>query len=173
MESLARVRTVLSLLLVAAAWPGCRGVAPHAADVGTNAGDSVYPAAAVAYQCGDLRIEARFRDEAVELELPGRVLILPAAVADAGARYADLQGNAFRIRGRTSAMLTLSGQAGVACTVTVARSPWAEARERGVAYRAVGQEPGWAVEVGTGERPPCGRCWITASDAWSCRAATG
>jgi uncharacterized membrane protein len=37
---------------------------------------------------------------------------------------------------------------------TAGRSPWAAARERGVGFRAVGQEPGWVAEVDTGERPP-------------------
>ena len=32
--------------------------------------------------------------------------------------------------------------------------PWEAARERGVAYRAIGQEPGWVAEVDAGERPP-------------------
>jgi putative lipoprotein len=32
--------------------------------------------------------------------------------------------------------------------------PWKAARERGVAYRAIGQEPGWVAEVDAGERPP-------------------
>ena len=32
--------------------------------------------------------------------------------------------------------------------------PWEAARARGVAYRAIGQEPGWVAEVDGGERPP-------------------
>jgi uncharacterized membrane protein len=154
MDPLSRLRTVLALLLVAAVWPACRGTDPHAVGAGTNAGNAGEPGAAVAYQCGDLRLEARFRDDAVRLVLPDRVLPLPVAVAASGARYADRHGNTFWTRGRTSAMLTRSGEETVACTVTAARSPWAEAREREVAYRAVGQEPGWVVEVGAGERPP-------------------
>lgn len=154
MEPLARFRAVLSLFLVAAIWPACRGTDPHATGAGTNAGNAGEPGTAVAYQCGDLRLEARFRDDAVELVLPDRVLTLPVAVAASGARYADRYGNTFRTKGRTSAMLTRSGEATVACTVTATRSPWAEARERGVVYRAVGQEPGWVVEVGAGGRPP-------------------
>jgi putative lipoprotein len=150
----ARFRTVLVLLLVSALWPACRGTDPHAAGAGTKGGESSEPGPAVAYQCGDLRLEARFRDDAVALALPDRVLTLPLAVSASGARYADRHGNTFRTKGRTSGMLTLSGEASVACSVTAARSPWTQARERGVVYRAMGQEPGWVVEVGAGERPP-------------------
>jgi len=32
--------------------------------------------------------------------------------------------------------------------------PWAQARARGVGFRAVGNEPGWFVEVGRGDAPP-------------------
>lgn len=32
-------------------------------------------------------------------------------------------------------------------------SPWERARARGIAFRGIGNEPGWLVEVGTGENP--------------------
>jgi uncharacterized membrane protein len=32
-------------------------------------------------------------------------------------------------------------------------SPWEQARARGIAFRGIGNEPGWLVEVGTGETP--------------------
>lgn len=32
-------------------------------------------------------------------------------------------------------------------------SPWEQARARGIAFRGIGNEPGWLVEVGTGELP--------------------
>jgi putative lipoprotein len=38
-------------------------------------------------------------------------------------------------------------------TSTTTRSPWDEAKERGIGFRGVGNEPGWFVEVGTGETP--------------------
>lgn len=33
------------------------------------------------------------------------------------------------------------------------RDPWADARARGIVYRAVGNEPGWYAEVGAGDQP--------------------
>ncbi len=32
-------------------------------------------------------------------------------------------------------------------------SPWEQAKTRGVAFRGIGNEPGWLVEVGVGEKP--------------------
>ncbi|BBP80337.1 hypothetical protein CCU68_05980 [Pseudomonas gingeri NCPPB 3146 = LMG 5327] len=32
-------------------------------------------------------------------------------------------------------------------------SPWAQARKRNISFRAVGNEPGWSVEIGRGETP--------------------
>ncbi len=37
-------------------------------------------------------------------------------------------------------------------TVTQA-SPWQQAKARGIAFRGIGTEPGWLVEVGVGEKP--------------------
>lgn len=39
-------------------------------------------------------------------------------------------------------------------TPAPAPSPWAEAAARGVVIRAVGNEPGWFVEVDNGDMPP-------------------
>jgi membrane-bound inhibitor of C-type lysozyme/uncharacterized membrane protein len=110
------------------------------------------PRDAVTYQCADLRMEARFRDDGVELLLPDRTVSLGATVSASGARYANETGTAFRTKG-DSAVLILSGTEPVDCVVTDARSPWVEARERGVVFRAVGQEPGWLAEAGPGEPP--------------------
>ena len=32
-------------------------------------------------------------------------------------------------------------------------SPWEQAKARGIAFRGIGTEPGWLVEVGTGQHP--------------------
>lgn len=112
------------------------------------------PAAAINFQCGDERISARFDNTAgnVTLSIGGQPLVLPQAVAASGARYADDQGNEFWNKG-SNATLTRSGQPPVECAQTELSSPWDQARERGVGFRAVGQEPGWFVEVGQGETP--------------------
>lgn len=105
------------------------------------------------WQCGDLRVGAAFDNVArrVTLTYSGRSRSLPLAVSASGARYADDAGNEFWTKG-DSGTLTLDGEKHE-CTRTNLASPWDEARARGVAFRAVGNEPGWLVEVGRGEAP--------------------
>lgn len=105
-----------------------------------------------AYQCGDIRIEAHLLSaDRLQLTLPDRDLILQPAVSASGARFAA-ENHEFWSRGDDAAQITIDGQS-LDCAVTEGRSPWAVARERGVHFRATGNEPGWLVEVGTGERP--------------------
>jgi len=105
------------------------------------------------WQCGDLRVGATFDNAAqrVTLSLGGRSRSLPLAPSASGARYADDIGNEFWTKG-ASGTLTLDGEKHE-CTRTNVASPWDEARSRGVAFRAVGNEPGWLVEIGQGETP--------------------
>ena len=134
------------LFVVAAAWAWAACSVPSTGKVAAG------EAGLTAYQCGDLRLEARFPEDSTVLLLPDRVLPLDAAVSASGVRYADDAGNVFRTKG-DRAMLLLSGRERVDCRITGSRSPWVAARERGVAYRAVGQEPGWLAEVGPGDAP--------------------
>ncbi|HEY0661880.1 MAG TPA: MliC family protein [Lysobacter sp.] len=104
------------------------------------------------WQCGDLGIATRFNDEALDaitLTFSGRRLVLREATAASGARFADEAGNEFWSRGG-DVTLTLAGKDKTSCTKTKQPSPWNEAEARGVAYRAVGNEPGWFAEVSSG-----------------------
>ena len=107
------------------------------------------------WQCGDQRIGADFDtgpSDNVTLDLGGKPLVLPHAVSASGARYADAAGNEFWTKGREGT-LSLAGKEKLDCSQTDEASPWDAARERGIAFRAVGNEPGWWVEVGTGGTP--------------------
>ena len=124
--------------------------------VGAPSADTSAPPASpppTNWQCGDLRVGATFDNVAqrVTLSYSGRSRMLPQAVAASGARYADDIGNEFWTKGNTGT-LTLDGEKHE-CTLTNLASPWDEARSRGVAFRAVGNEPGWLVEIGRGEAP--------------------
>lgn len=154
----AQSRAWLLPVLAGLAGSGCGSTEPGTASVSpdSSTAQSAPGNRPVAYQCGDLRLEVRFRDQDVEILLPDRILTLPAAVSASGARYADDRGNGFWSKGSGSAMFTQVGAVTVLCAITEARSPWVEARERGVHYRAVGQEPGWLVEVGQGNAPSIG-----------------
>lgn len=106
------------------------------------------------WQCGELGVASHFLGDAdlLELSFSGRTLVLPIAVAASGARFADDQGNEFRTRG-DSGSLALPGEPTRECTRSARPSPWFEAAERGVRFRAVGNEPGWLLEVGHGDSP--------------------
>lgn len=106
------------------------------------------------WQCGPVRVDARFDPlaDTVVLAFSGRSLQLPLAISASGARYADAAGNEFWTKG-DAGTLTVDGEALPECIHTGAPSPWSEAAARGVAYRAVGNEPGWWVEVDRGEAP--------------------
>lgn len=106
------------------------------------------------WQCGNLRVGAAYdtEQELARLWFSGRSLQLPIARSGSGARYADSQGNEFWTKGDSST-LKLAGQSQVDCTRTQQASPWNEATARGVGFRAVGNEPGWFVEVDQGEAP--------------------
>lgn len=123
--------------------------AEQAATPGADAGTGT-----THWQCADARLSLRFDAAAkqAELSLPDGVLTLPQAVSASGARYADKLGNEFWSKG-SQATLTLQGQPPVECTQTDLPSPWAQAEARGLAFRGIGTEPGWLIEVGPGASP--------------------
>lgn len=106
------------------------------------------------WQCAETRLSLRFDAAAkqAELSLPGSALTLPQAPSASGARYADHRGNEFWSKG-SQATLTLQGQPPVECTQADLPSPWAQAEARGLAFRGIGTEPGWLIEVGSGAAP--------------------
>lgn len=106
------------------------------------------------WQCGESRVGATFDAKAgrVALTIDGRRLSLPLARSASGARYADEVGNEFWTKGDSGTLL-LAGEEQRKCSLAEGASPWETARARNVAFRAVGNEPGWVVEVGSGKTP--------------------
>lgn len=106
------------------------------------------------WQCGELRVDVDHdaTTRTATLSFSGRRLVLAETPAASGTRHADDAGNEFRVDG-DGATLTLAGQAQTECTRSDTPSPWTDAAERKVGFRAVGNEPGWWVEVGMGEAP--------------------
>ncbi len=63
------------------------------------------------YQCGELDVTASFHGEGdADISFNGRILKLPHAPADSGARYADANGNEFWSRADAEASLQLAGE---------------------------------------------------------------
>jgi uncharacterized membrane protein len=120
---------------------------------GQAAPPSSSASAAEHWQCGELLVDAAAVGESMRLRFSGRSLVLPHVESLTGARHADGAGNAFMRQG-DGAILVLAGEEQRDCTRSDRASPWTEAAARGIVYRAVGSEPGWLVEVGSGEDPP-------------------
>jgi putative lipoprotein len=97
-------------------------------------------------------LDARLVGETMHLAFSGRTLTLPHVESLTGARYADISGNSF-MRQADTAKLILAGDESRDCTHGDHVSPWIEAASRGIAFRAVGSEPGWFVEVDNGASP--------------------
>jgi putative lipoprotein len=121
---------------------GC-GAAPEP-DGPPAAGERVTdtPPIVARFDCDTFALTATFHDRRVTLDLPTRTLTIPQIEAASGARFADAQASfwnkgmeaTFEIDGRTEHCVER-------------RDPWQDARDRGVDFRAVGQEPGWFLEI--------------------------
>ena len=127
-----------------------------------SAGDKPAPSADVrrsVWTCGDMTFEAAFDvpGERVDLALPSGKVSLPLAQSASGARYADHLGNEYWTKGNEATLTRQGGGEKLQCVQQdappEAGSPWDRAKQRGVAFRAIGQEPGWVIDVGQGDSP--------------------
>lgn len=149
----------LPAFALAAALAACQPQAPvaqqdTATDAPASAGpfDGLAPGERLNFQCNDLALGASAADAgAVRLSYSGQRMELAAIESATGTRYADDQGNEMLIRDDGSGVLVLAGEPRRDCVRSDRASPWDLAADNGVTYRAVGQEPGWLVEVTAGE----------------------
>jgi len=104
------------------------------------------------WQCEEILLDLHDEGATARIDFSGRSLTLQHGESLVGARYADKQGNAFT-RDGDHATLELAGGESHACTPSNTVSPWNDAVARGVTFRAIGNEPGWWVEIGGGAHP--------------------
>jgi len=97
-----------------------------------------------------LRMKNLYLEDAITLEMHEGPRRLPRVESGSGAKYSD-GSLTFWTKGDT-AILERDGTPPVSCRQSRYASLLADARERGVRYRGRGNEPGWTVEVGPGER---------------------
>jgi putative lipoprotein len=134
----------LCALLAACAGGGSAASEPAAAvppEEGTLAKTLVY-------DCQGYEFVARTAPDEMALWLPDRYLVLPRVRSGSGSRYEQGQ-VMFWSKGDT-AMLTVGEQQYRDCRLAPQRVPWEDARRRGVNFRAVGNEPGWSLEIQNG-----------------------
>jgi putative lipoprotein len=141
-----RLKDVCVLIAGIVMLVGCGSSTSPPQETATPAKEPVAPSKApivARFDCDTLALTATFHDDRVVIEVPEqRPLTLPHAVAASGARYSDGT-NTFWNKGR-EATLERHGRTEM-CRER--REPWQEAADRGVDFRAVGQEPGWFLEI--------------------------
>jgi len=149
--------TLLRVCLVpalAATLAGCAELVSTSTVTTQRAQPAATPSAAEAtvrvYTCPDgLRFGVRAGPNKARLDFGTRTLVLPRAQSASGARYADGE-TAFWSKGR-EARLVLEARIRSGCRGVAAADAWEAAALRGVDFRALGQEPGWQVEVVRGQ----------------------
>lgn len=106
---------------------------------------------ALVYRCADgVAFVARARGDSVAVTYEVDSFVLAPVAAASGARYGDGT-REFWSRG-AEARLEGPGFAARGCVAAPASDPWEVSRLLGYQFRAVGQEPGWMVEVEPGRR---------------------
>jgi putative lipoprotein len=125
------------------AYPAVTQGAPGEIDV------VVHPAprasATLVYDCDSGTFTVQIEGDMAWLLLPSRTVALPHVPSASGAKYAD-RGIVFWSRG-DEAMLDVGRTAYRECRLNRAQAVWENARLRGVEFRAVGNEPGWQLEI--------------------------
>jgi membrane-bound inhibitor of C-type lysozyme/uncharacterized membrane protein len=108
---------------------------------------------AYVWQCADgqtLVMRNLFREKAIAIDFHDGTRRLDQTASASGARYADGV-VVFWTKGST-ATLERQGSPPVQCDERRADSLREDARVRGVVYRALGNEPGWILEIGPADR---------------------
>ena len=108
---------------------------------------------AYVWQCADgqtLVMRNLLREKAIAIDFHDGTRRLDQTVSASGARYADSVA-VFWTKGGT-ATLERQGMPTVQCEERRAASLREDARVRGVVYRALGNEPGWILEIGPASR---------------------
>ena len=103
------------------------------------------------YDCGEgARFTVLIDEDAALLLLPDSARRLRHEPAASGARYA--QGDDLFWSKGDEALLVVDGVEHAGCVRDTVAAVWEDARIRGVDYRAVGNEPGWHLEIVEGGR---------------------
>lgn len=139
--------------LLALATAACGGNPSRAGDA--TAGQAWDPeprplAKTLVYECADYEFIARLGPGEMAVWLEDRYMILSRVRSASGVKYEEGD-TLFWLKGN-EAMLELDGQRYTGCELAPARAPWEDARRRGVNFRAVGNEPGWYLEIQRGRQ---------------------
>ena len=132
---------VTSVVVSCASQPPAPATTAAPGDISSHAPDPAFPVSA-RFDCDGLIVPVVVYADRIVLSLPNRDRTLAQVVSASGARYSDGDGM-FWDRGGEAALET----DGRLRTCRALPDPWQDARERGLQFRAVGQEPGWFLEI--------------------------
>lgn len=99
----------------------------------------------MAFECDQLLALVIINAQEAILHVNGEDLELKAAPAASGARYLNERAE-FWSKGEEAVMM-LDGETFTNCRSKPEQLPWAEAKARGIDFRATGNEPGWILEL--------------------------
>jgi len=98
------------------------------------------------YNCeNDYNFVARIQGEKVWLFLPNQTIWLPSVPSASGAKFND-KSNTYWSKGQ-EALLEVDKKIYQHCKNNPAKAIWEHAKLNGVDFRAVGNEPGWHLEI--------------------------
>lgn len=104
------------------------------------------PATTMVYECDDgYEFVARIQGETAWVFLPETTAALPHAPPASGARYGE--GSLTYWSQGEEALLEVAGSEHVSCANNRRRAVWEHAKLNGADFRAVGNEPGWVLEI--------------------------
>lgn len=96
----------------------------------------------------DFTFTALTAADSVRLFLPDTSsFVLPQTVAASGARYESDDGDILFWNKGNEALLEFDGKSFQNCVYNARESVWERARLSGVTFRALGQEPGWIMDI--------------------------
>lgn len=112
---------------------------------------SINTAEVFVYECGDsLEFTAHVSKDSTWLFLPDTTLKVQPVKAGSGAKY---EGNAYLYWSKgDEAILQKPEGSLLTCKTLPEEKAWRAAKLRGVDFRALGQEPGWNLEITKGEQ---------------------
>jgi putative lipoprotein len=139
-----------SLLLGASLSAVAGGEGPESAATETLHPDQQPLARTVVYDCNGFEFVTRLGPGEMALWLPQRYLVLSQVRSASGAKYQE--GDVVFWSKGDEAMLQVGDVEYQECRLQPERAPWADARRRGVDFRAVGNEPGWHLEIQDGRQ---------------------
>jgi membrane-bound inhibitor of C-type lysozyme/uncharacterized membrane protein len=142
------VRSMLCLLLLSTSLAACGGnEVRDSAPTGASASlkDQLPPSTTLVYDCNGFEFVARLGPGEMALWLPERYLVLSQVRSGSGSKYQE--GDIVFWSKGDEAMLSVGNQRYEGCRLRPERAPWEDARRRGVDFRAVGNEPGWYLEI--------------------------